>query len=334
MLFQKNLTNFVSGPILGSVWLLRDMKRRVFYKGILNHCYQRTADRGLLFYSYSDHLAYFTQYCIMARKYGIRVLSLCQMPDHVHDSVITERKQDLEKFKQDTNSWFAMRWNERYGLHGQVFEQSFGSAPKRGNKKGSSNLVYVGNNPVERRLVEKAEQYRWNYLAYAVSDHPFSKKLVIRDASWPLQKAVKVVKAQFMAGKPLHFNQLERLFAPLGWDERQQLTDFIITTYNCIDYTAALGYFGSYENMLIAMHATTGSEYDIREVFVGKSDAPYGQMTAFLLNNQYVKDIHQILSWSVDEKYELFLVLRKVMDAPGEQFFKFLHLPIRKKGKP
>lgn len=307
------------------------MKRRIFYKGILNHCYQRTADRGVLFYSCFDHLAYFSQYCTMARKYGIQVLALCQMPDHVHDSVIADHKRDLEKFKQDTNSWYAMKWNDRYGLHGQVFEQSFGSSPKRGEKKGCSNLVYVGNNPVERRLVEKAEQYRWNYLAYAVTDHPFSKKLVIRDASWPLQKAVKEVKAHFKAGNPLYLSQLERIFALLGQEEKQQLIDFIISTYNCIDYAAAIRYFGNYDNMLIAMHATTGSEYDLREVFIGKSDAPYGQMTSFLLDNHYVKDIHDILSLSVDEKYELFLQLRQVVNAPGELIFKFLHLPIRKK---
>ena len=189
----------------------------------------------------------------------------------------------------------------------------------------------MGNNPVERRLVEKAEQYRWNYLAYAVTDHPFSKKLVIRDAIWPLQKAVKEVKAHFKAGNPLYLSQLERIFAPLGQEEKQQLIDFIISTYNCIDYAAAIRYFGNYDNMLIAMHATTGSEYDLREVFIGKSDAPYGQMTSFLLDNHYVKDIHDILSLSVDEKYELFLQLRQVVNAPGELIFKFLHLPIRKK---
>ena len=307
------------------------MKRRKFYRGILNHCCQRTADRGVLFYSYSDYLAYFTQYCIMARKNNIQVLALCQMPDHVHDSVIADRRQDLEKFKQDTNSWFAMRWNERYGLHGKVFEQSFGSSPKWDDKKGRSNLVYVGNNPVERRLVEKAEQYRWNYLAYAVSNHPFSKKLVIREAGRPLQRAINEVKAQFKAGKPLHIKQLERLFAPLNREEGLRLTDYIVSTYNCIDYAAAIRYFGSFDNMLIAMHATTGSEYDIREVSVGKSDAPYGQMTTFLLKKQYVKDIHEILLLSVDEKFELFLLLRKVVVAPSEQIFKFLHLPINKR---
>jgi len=309
------------------------MKRRIFYKGILNHCYQRTEDRGVLFYSYADHLVYFTQYCIMARKYHIQVLSLCQMPDHVHDSVIAGRRLDLEKFKQDTNGWYALRWNERGHLHGSVFEQSFGSAPKFDDKKVRTNLVYVGNNPVERRLVEKAEDYRWNYLAYAASDHPFSEKLVIRDARWPLQKAVREVVAQFKADKPLNYGQLRRFFDPLTREESLQLTDYIISTYNCIDYKAALQYFGSYENMLLAMHATTGSEYDVKEDFVGKSDRPYLQMTEYLLDQHILEDVHDLLSLSIDDKYRLFLLLRPVVDAPAAQIAKFLHMPLKKAAK-
>ena len=82
--------------------------------------------------------------------------------------------------------------------------------------------------------------------------------------------------------------------------------------------------------MITAMHATTGSEHDINEVFVGKTDAPYISMTAFLLKNDYVEDIHDIPAMSVDEKYELFLRLRPVVDIPAEQIGKFLHLPIKK----
>lgn len=58
----------------------RGMKRRKFYKNTWTHCYQRTADGGVLFYTYSDHLVYFTHYCILARKHHIRVLAMCQMP--------------------------------------------------------------------------------------------------------------------------------------------------------------------------------------------------------------------------------------------------------------
>ena len=311
---------------------MRDMRRRKFIKGVLNHCYQRMKDLGVLFYTYSDHLVFFTQYCVMARKYGIRVLALCQMPDHVHDSVIADRKMDLYRFKQESLSWFALRWNARAGVKGAVFECSFGSAPKIGDKSVRSNLIYVGNNPVERKLVLKAEDYRWNYLAYAKSDHPFSEKLVLREASWPLRKALKEVKAQANAAKPMNHALIDRLLAPLDQKEREQLVDFIVRTYNVIDYAEASKYFDTYEDMLIAMHAATGSEYDLNEVFIGKSDVPYNRMTGILLREGMVKDIHDILSLSVDEKFELFLYLRRKTDTPPEQIAAFLHMPLKSAG--
>lgn len=284
----------------------------------------------MLFYTYSDHLVFFTQYCILARKYHIRVLALCQMPDHVHDSVIADRKQDFERFKQYTAAGFARKRNARFGLNGPVFECSFGSVPKIGDKNARSNLIYVENNPVERQLVSLAEQYRWNYLAYANSDHPFSEALVIRKARWPLQKAVREVKAQFKAGRPMDYAQLERLFRPLDRKEGLQLTDFIISTYNVIDYPSTFRYFDSYDKMLIALHSTTGSEHDLNEIIIGKSDAHYNRMTSILLREGKVKEIHEILTLSVDEKYELFLLLRRQTYATAEQIAAFLHMPLKK----
>ena len=306
------------------------MKRRKFYKNTLTHCYQRTDDDGVLFYTYSDHLVYFTHYCVMARKHHIKVLAMCQMPDHVHDSVITDRKENLERFKCETNTSFSRKHNERFHRKGSVLEGPYGRAPKFEEKKARTNLIYVENNPVERKLVEVAEEYRWNYLAYAGSDHPFSEKLVIRRARWPLQKAVKEVKAQFKAGKPMGYAQLERLFGPLGHRERLQLTDYIVTTYNVIDYQATINCFGSYERLLTAVHSTTGSEYDLREYFVGKSDACYNQMTNLLLREEKLKDIHDLLSLSIDERTELFLFLQRSLDVLPKQIAKYLHITLKK----
>ena len=78
------------------------------------------------------------------------------------------------------------------------------------------------------------------------------------------------------------------------------------------------------------MHATTGSEYDINEVFVGKSDVPYQQMTSFLLKSHLVEDIHDILSMTTDEKFDLFLRLRPQTEALDEQIARFLHMPLKK----
>lgn len=303
-------------------------QKRPFQKGIIIHCYQRSKDGGLLFYSYSDYLVWFTIVCTVARRYNVKILALCPMPDHVHKSVVAFSSKDLSAFMRDCSSLYALRFNHACNTEGQVFEARFGSAPKYGTKNGRTNLMYVWNNPVERQLANKAENYRWNFLAYAVSSHPFSEKLIIRKASRAMRKAVGEVKAQYRMGLPMTHTQLKRLFNTLTNKECQQLTDYIITTYNIIDYDAALSFFNCYDDLLKATHSTTSKDHDINEVFVGKSDAHYLKMASVIMRELKLNDIHDILAMSPEEKYNAFQILRKHSDAMGEQIAKFLHMQI------
>lgn len=303
------------------------MKIRKFNSGILNHCYQPSADWGVLFYSRMDHLVFFTLYCVLARKYGIQVLALCQMPDHVHDSVVAKSRENLVGFKKELNSRFAKMYNAFCGTSGPVFLTPFGSAVKKGDKAARSNLIYVNNNAVERRLVKQAEEYRWNFLAYAFIKYPFSPEIVIRRSSKALRTAVKVVTAQFKAGRPMNYALQKRLSKDLTPVEVDQFTDFIISTYNVIDYKAAIRLFDSYPDMMRAIHSNTGSEYDLNEFFLGRTDKPYAQMTRILMKYCGFEDIHEFLSMDSKRKQELYAILRRHTDVMDEQIFRYLHIP-------
>ncbi|MBR4596184.1 MAG: hypothetical protein IKO31_05620 [Bacteroidales bacterium] len=259
------------------------------------------------------------------------ILAMCPMPDHVHLSVVTSQKKTLSAFMSEYAHDFAFEHNVVCHRKGDFFRHPFGSAPKVGAKKARTNVIYIANNPVERQLAEKAEEYRWTFLAYAESDHPFSEKLVKDKASQSLRRSLEEVDGLRNADRPLNYAMLRRFFRKLDRRESLQLTDYIISKYNVMDYDTALSFFdGNYEAMLTAIHSTTGSEYDLNEPFVGKSDAYYNQMTGIILRECGVKDIHDILSYDVDRKYELFLLLRKHTRALSEQIGKYLHLPIKK----
>ena len=307
------------------------MKHRPFLSEILNHCYQRSAGGGLLFYSQSDYLVWFTIVCVAAVKYGVKVLALCPMPDHTHFSVTAKTVQALSAFMGAANRVFSHEQNKLCHTRCTWFEGPFGSVPKTGAKDGRGNLIYVGNNPVERQLAAYAEDYRWTFIAYARSSHPFSEKLVIRDSSWNMRNAVREVKALHKSGKPINHAVLKRITAKLNEKEIRQLTDFIVVTYNVIDYKQALRFFdGSYERFLTALHSTTGREYDLNETFVGKSDKHYAQMVKVLLTAKRLSDIHDFLAWPDSEKKALFNLLRQRTQATPMQIYKFLHLPMLK----
>lgn len=297
--------------------------------GAVSHCYQRTHNHGVLFYSVRDHLVFFTIFCVNATRHNVRVLKLVQMPDHIHHASIANSKQELSDFSRDCNSIFAKEYNRTHGLRGPVFETPFGSALKKSDKDIRSNLIYLDNNPVERKLVKKAEDYRWNFLAFANSPHPFSEKIVLRYASMPLRRALKTVKRMHSQGRYLSYRFLDKLFGTLTSHlEREQLTDFIVSTYSTIEYETATSYFSSYEQELIAAHATKGSEYDINEVFIGKSDAIYARISKFLLSKNLCQDVHQVLSWPIPEKLRLLEILRRETGAPIKQIAAYLHLPV------
>jgi hypothetical protein len=201
--------------------------------------------------------------------------------------------------------------------------------PKLGDKKIRSNIIYVYNNPVERQLVYNAEDYRWNFLAYAKSNHPFSEQLVLNEASYALRQCLKTVNSFYNSGKHLNYNVLQRMFSSLDKRESEQLTDYIICKYSIIDYNEAIKYFGDFEKMLTAIHSTTGSEYDINEVFVGQRDDCYVRMINLLLKSEGIKDIHSFLSLPDSEKYKLYNRLKGRTAATARQIDKFLHLPTR-----
>ncbi|MBO4567247.1 MAG: transposase [Bacteroidales bacterium] len=303
------------------------MKKRRFSYDALIHCYHNTVDGVLLFYSVSDYLVFFSIACIAARRYNVNIVKLCPMPDHYHISCFCECSSDLAAFIRYLTSVYAREFNTICIRKGQLFTKSFGSAPKRTDKAIRTNLIYVDNNPVERHLSQKAEDYQWNFLKYAESDHPFSDKIIKRTASSHLKNAMRMIESFNKKGRFLRHSTLNMLFSKLDLQEKKSLTDFIITTYSVIDYQFSVEMFGSHKNNLVADNASTGSEYEIRERFNGKRDDVYAKMTGLLLRGGFVSDIHDVISMSLENKKKLFYYLKGMTDATSRQIECFLHLP-------
>lgn len=306
---------------------------RKFVSGIVTHCYQNTIDGGLLFYTTSDYLVFFTVFCTISKRYPVVILKLCLMPDHIHLSVVSDSQKSLSEFVRDYTSIFARSHNGLCERHGNLFTEAYGSALKIGDKAARTNFIYLDNNPVERKLCKKAEDYRWNFLAFAASPNPFSEKIVIRRCRKAMIRAIEEVKSFHSEGKPLTYPVLKRLFGNLERNERQQLTDYIISLYSVIDHDAVIRYFDSYEQMILAVHSNTGSEYDLNEVFTGRTDAVYYQMTSAIWKTGLFKDIHEVLRLPEEKRNEWVNFLKgQVPTASREQILKYLHLnPPRKR---
>lgn len=303
-------------------------RNRVFKVGALHHIYQRTVGGYLIFYSVRDFLVFFTIFCTVARKYDIVVLGVCLMYDHIHVLVKAPSRKAMSAFVCEYTSRFSRQRNVRYLRKGQYFRHRFGSAPKVNEKKARTAISYLYNNPVEKKLCSRAEEYRWNFLLYAHCRYPFSDPLKIREASRPLRRAIAEVRALRESDLPLNYALIDRIIKNLTANEIMQLTDYTVSLYNCISYEDLTTYYDDFQTMLTAINANTGSEYQIKEVVTPDSDGIFKEMQAALLGTGGFKDMRSVLSLSDSEKRRIAWFLAAETGASPLQISKFLQLSL------
>ncbi|MBQ6687942.1 MAG: transposase [Bacteroidales bacterium] len=301
------------------------MKKRKYFPGEVIHVYQRAVNGHNLFYSLEDRLVFLTAFYHFSRKWNVKVLGLCLMIDHLHVLLISDSRKTISSFVNAYSSIYAKLFNASCGLKGQLFAKSFGSAPKVGAKKTRTAISYLFNNPVEKNMCLKAEDYRWNLLAYGRSEHPFSSP--IHKKTKNLSYAMREVRSYHERDQYLTYNVLRRILKKLDDTEVERLSDYIISLYNPIDYDALFKYYESYGSMLIAINSNVGSEYDIREEYNPYSDNIYEQMSALVKKKMNVVG-KNLLSLSIDEKIKVAAFIKQHLNVTNRQLCKYLHLII------
>ena len=301
------------------------MKTRRFKDGACNHIYQRTINRYNIFYGMIYYLVYYTIFCTLAKKYDVIVWGLCLMIDHIHMLVTANLKETLSAFVSNVTSVFVREYNASVGRTGPLFEERFGSAPKIDRKKMMSAIIYLGNNPVEKHICSRAEEFRWNFIAYINSTHPYSDKIYRRHASFRLRKAISIVEWHYECGRYLNYKVLSEMMKGLTLNEKNQLADYIIVKYNVICKENLLRTFGSYNDLLTSMHSTMGSEYDLKEHVDRLPDSAYKDMIRYL-HKRFGDDVRKVTVCSISEKVMIAESLRTQTSSAPSQILKFLHL--------
>ena len=333
MLFWKFLAIFVIQRLhdaaLTNQKAANDMKGRnqpIVRANAVHHVYQNTRNGYLIFYSVKDYLILFSVISVFARRYGIQILGISLMPDHIHLLVYVRDPDSFRAFIREYTKTITRLWNRNYRRSGPLFNTPYGCAPKLAHKKIRSAIAYVYNNPVEGRLVSSVEEDRWNFLAYAKTKSPFSEKLRIDKARWELRKALYTIKACRKEKRWLDYTEIERVTKKLSPRELQQFTDYVIRKYNCIDYAATTAYYGSYGKMVIALNANTGSEYDITEDTYGKDYRCYKTMIRELCFAKGNETMDCVLNLSETDRRRLGQMLMRETGAVQKEVDKLLRL--------
>ena len=230
----------------------------------------------------------------------------------------------LRTYMQQLLSTFARIIQEDRALEGPVFKRPFGSAPKVSPKEQRSSIIYLYNNPVEKRLCTRAADDRWTFLRYAKETFPFSSKLVKRNVRYALRTATDLVDREVSAGRYLRPALLRNLFQPLTREEQEQLTDYIIQRYQFIHHDEAIGRFDDYEAMLAACDASSGKEFDVGEVFDSYSDTPYRDMAHMAAKAGLFED-WKLFHLDPGVRQKWLRTFRSACSATELQARKFMH---------
>ena len=305
-------------------------RRRRFIDGECNHIYQRTLNGFNIFYDREDYLVFYMILSVSARKFNVRILQVCLMVDHIHILLEAVSCKEMADFVRYYSSVFVREYNDAIGREGQMMYKSFGSAPKKGEKKTRSAIVYIGNNPVEKKLCVNAEEYRWNFLAYLDNKNPFSQSIPVRNRSKILRHAMKEARLDSESDRYMNYSKLRWYMKRLNEVEIEILTDYIISLYLPIDIESLMSYYSNIAQMVAAMKASAGSEYDIREKITPHSDLVYQRMIDMVRREYGLYPVRVVVMLPVESRMELARKMQiAVPSAELYQICKFLHLKVK-----
>lgn len=109
---------------------------------------------------------------------NIKLLAYCIMDNHVHLLIYGENIKDISKMMQKINTSYAKLYNKSKNRVGYVFRDRFYSQMILNRKQLVNCLVYIHNNPVKAKMVEKLENYEYSsYIEYIGK-----KDLIVKDA--------------------------------------------------------------------------------------------------------------------------------------------------------
>ena len=299
--------------------------KRKFYPDVFEHIFQHSIDYNVIFYSMVDRLVFFTIFSIMAERDGVVVLALALMYNHFHCLIKTTSSKVMALFIGTVTSTFAHAFNRDIGREGALFQKAYGNAVKYSDKKIRTCISYNYNNSVEKGLYVRAEDDRWNFLAYIDNDHPFSEPIKLDCASKWLRSALKEIDSHVKDKAYLNYATVRRLFKKLSLKEREQLLDYTISKYLPIDKAALVDYYKGYDQMVMAINSNTGSEYDIKEEFDNETDRIYTQMLDIISKSSYEDRPHSVIMEKPEKKIQIANVLRKRTGAKEYQIARILH---------
>lgn len=141
------------------------------------------------------------------KKYSIRVLAYCLMPNHWHIVLYPRQDGDLSQFMSWITNTHTRRWHVMKNTVGQghLYQGRYKSFICEADTHFHTLVRYVERNAKKANLVERAEEWKWSSIWRRIQGTPAEQKLL---SVWP---------------SPIPKNYLEILNRPQSQAEEEAL---------------------------------------------------------------------------------------------------------------
>ena len=116
------------------------------------------------------------------------------------------------------------------------------------------------------------------------------------------------------------------MFEWLEKKEKEQLVDYIISSYNCVDYDRLISFYGSYEQTCLAFASNQGKEFGLHEEFTPGDHTVYIKFAALLRRYFGVENIHDIFRLPEERRKEMALFCFRMTSTSRRQTEKYFRV--------
>lgn len=121
------------------------------------------------------------------KKFNVKILAYCIMPNHWHLILYPENEGDLSSFMGWVTNTHTRRWHTQKGTVGQghLYQGRYKSFICQDDNHFLTLTKYVEQNALKAKLVKRAEDWRWSSVWRREYGTTKQKKLL---SSWPVSK--------------------------------------------------------------------------------------------------------------------------------------------------
>ena len=180
---------------------------RIDVSDIVYHVINRANARMQIFNKEEDYLLFEKVLKDAKKRFDMRILSYCIMPNHWHLVLYPKQDGDLQKFMGWLSMTHTQRWHSQHKTtgSGHLYQGRYKSFLAQTNDYLLQLFRYVERNALRAKLVQKAEDWRWSSLYIKEKGDEKQKKILDQ---WPIDVPSNYL---FLVNEPQTNEELELL---------------------------------------------------------------------------------------------------------------------------